>query len=215
MRRSLAAILAAGLVAAAALPAPAGQTVVQFPVIATDLIFFVSSGFSDRPIILFGRPTAFPVILQPVLITRRRVAIVPVALIVLSPDVPFGASILPSVPMSAPPLNAPPSASLPAASAETVANISRAPELYNGRLLSTTGTVSGIGQFVDDWGHLYLMFRLTDGYRAILVVVGGQAPALRSGLTVQVTGIFYSEAATSTGGRTEGVLEALTVTGVP
>lgn len=214
MRRFLAAVLAAGLVAAAALPAPAGQTVVQFPVMAPDLIFFVSSGFSAQPIILFGRPTAFPVILQPVLITRRRAAIVPVALVVLSPEVPFGASILPSVPMSAPPLNAAPSSSLPAASAETVANIARAPELYNQRLLSTTGTASGVGQFVDDRGHPYLMFRLTDGYRAILVVVGGQAPALRGGLPVQVTGIFYSEAATSRG-RTEGVLEALAVTGVP
>lgn len=214
MRRTLAVVLAVGLVAAAAVPAPAGQTVVQFPVIATDLIFFVSSGFSAQPIILFGRPTAFPVIMQPVLISRRRAAIVPVAVVVLSPDVPFGASILPSVPMSAPPLNAPPISSLPAASADTVGNISRAPELYNERLLSTTGTVSGIGQFVDDWGHPYLLFRLTDGYRAILVLVGGQAPALRSGLPVQVTGIFYSEAATSQG-RAEGVLEALTVTGVP
>lgn len=214
MRRFLATVLTAGFVAAAAVPAPAGQTVVQFPVMVTDLIFFVSSGFSAQPIILFGRPTVFPVILQPVLISRRRAAIVPVAVIVLSPAVPFGASILPSVPMSAPPLYAPAASSLPAASAETVANIARAPELYNQRLLSTTGTVSGIGQFVDDWGHAYLMFRLTDGYRAILVVVGGQAPALRGGLPVQVTGIFYSEAATSRG-RTEGVLEALTVTGVP
>ncbi|HKX17001.1 MAG TPA: hypothetical protein VJT33_03195 [bacterium] len=214
MRRSLAAILAAGLIAAAALPAPAAQTVVQFPVVAPDLIFFVASGFSAQPIILFGRPTVFPVILQPVLIRRRRAAIVPVALVVLSAEVPFGVSILPSVPMSAPPLYAPPTSSLPAASADTVGNIARAPELYNERLLSTTGTVSALGQFVDDWGHPYLMFRLTDGYRAILVLVGGQAPALRGGEPVQVTGLFYSEAATSRG-RSEGILEALTVTGVP
>jgi hypothetical protein len=97
-------------------------------------------------------------------------------------------------------------------SAETVDNIARAPELYDGRLLSVTGTISDLGTIVDDWGQQYLVFRLMDGYRSIVVLVGGQAADLRTGLRVQVTGVFYGEAVAS-GARLIGVLRAFEITG--
>jgi hypothetical protein len=68
----------------------------------------------------------------------------------------------------------PPTAAVPAP--ETVDNIARAPELYDGRLLSVTGTISALGTIVDDWGHQYLMFRLVDGCRSITALVEDRQP---------------------------------------
>ena len=217
MLRRLLAVTVIGIVLAAALPAPAGGMVLQFPLFTDGLIFFVTSGFSDHSIMLFGRPTAFPLIIQPILLVRRKVFAAPTAVVFLSPSVPYGAPMLPSVPMTAPAMGSADysaAANLPPAAAETVDNIARAPELYNQRLLNVTGTVAGLQEFVDGWGHPYLMFRLVDGYRSIIVLVGGQAANLQSGLRVQVSGVFFSEIASS-GGRLTGVLQALAVTGPP
>jgi hypothetical protein len=197
---------------AVATPAPAGGMVVQFPLVTSGLIFFVTSGFTDQPVLLFGRPTAFPVIIQPILIVRQHAFIAPTAVVVLSPAVPVGAPMVPVAPMTAPGVYAAPDAA--AAARESVDNIARAPELYNAHLLGAAGTVSGLEPFVDEWGHPYLMFRLTDTWRSILVLVGGQAPNLRNGLRVQVTGVFYSEVPLP-GGRRAGVLQALAVTESP
>jgi hypothetical protein len=217
MLRRLLSVAVIGVVLAAASPAPAGGMVLQFPLITDGLIFFVTSGFSDHPIMLFGRPTAFPLIIQPILLVRRKVFAAPTAIVFLSPSVPYGAPILPSVPMTAPAVNSADysaAADMPPAAPETVDNIARAPELYNERLLNVTGTVAGLEEFVDGWGHPYLMFRLVDGYRSIIVFVGGQAANLQNGLRVQVSGVFYSEVASS-GGQLSGVLQALAVTGPP
>jgi hypothetical protein len=214
MLRRLLAVAVMGFVLAAASPAPAGGTVLQFPLFINGLIFFVTSGFSDHPIMLFGRPTAFPVIIQPILLVRQNVFVAPTAIVFLSPMVPFGAPIVPSVPMTAPTVDSAAAANMPPAAVETVDNIARAPELYDERLVSVTGVISGLGTFVDNWGHLYQMFQLVDGYRSIIVLIGGQAANLRSGLRVQVTGVFFSEVASS-GGRMTGVLQALAVTGPP
>jgi hypothetical protein len=218
MYRRLLAVAVIGVVLAVASPASAGGTVLQFPLFTNGLIFFVTSGFSDHPIMLFGRPTAFPLIIQPILLVRQKVFAAPTAVVFLSPLVPLGAPILPSVPMTAPAVDSADysvaAADTPTAATETVDNIARAPELYDRRLLKVTGTVSGLEAFVDGWGHPYLMFRLVDGYRPIIVLVGGQAANLRSGLRVQVSGVFFSEIASS-GGRLTGVLQALAVTGPP
>jgi len=217
MFRRLLAVTVIGIVLAAASPAPAGGMVLQFPLITNGLIFFVTSGFSDHPIMLFGRPTSFPLIIQPILLVRKKVFAAPTAIVFLSPSVPYGAPILPSVPMTAPAVDSTDYsavADMPPAAAETVDNIARAPELYDERLVSVTGVISGLGTFVDNWGHLYLMFRLVDGYRSIIVLVGGQAANLRTGLRVQVTGVFYSEVVSSEG-RATGVLQTLAITGPP
>lgn len=214
MLRRLLAVTVIGVVLAAASPARAGGTVLQFSLFTNGLIFFVTSGFSDHPIMLFGRPTAFPVIIQPILLVRQNVLVAPTAVVFLSPMVPFGAPIVPSMPMTAPAVDSAAAANIPAAAVETVDNIARAPELYNARLVSVTGVISSLGAFVDAWGHQYLMFRLVDGYRSIIVLVGGQAANLRTGLRVQVTGVFYSEVVSSEG-RATGVLQTLAITGPP
>lgn len=218
MARRLLAVVAIALVLAAAVPAKAGgtaaATVMQFPVLTSDLIFFVTSGFSDHPIMLFGRPTAFPLIIQPIVVVRQRVVVAPTAVVFLSPAVPVGAPILPSVRMTAPSVYSAAAANAPQAAVESVDNLARAPELYDERLVSVTGAISGLDTFVDDSGHQYLKFRLSNGWRSVIVLVGGQAPDLRNGLRVQVTGVFYSEVL-SANGRPEGVLQALAVTGAP
>lgn len=214
MSRRLFAVTAVALVMAVAIPAHAGGTVVQFPLFATDLIFFVTSGFSDHPIMLFGRPTAFPLIIQPIVIVRQKVVVAPTAVVFVSPAVLAGTPILPSLRMTAPSVYSASAANAPSAAVESVDNLARAPELYNERLVSVTGAISGLDAFVDDSGHQYLKFRLTDGWRSVIVLVGGQAPDLRDGLRVQVTGVFYSEVLTSNG-RPAGVLQALAVTGAP
>src|SRR5579863_8451048 len=77
MLRRLLAVTVIGIVLAAASPAPAGGMVLQFPLITNGLIFFVTSGFSDHPIMLFGRPTTFPLIIQPILLVRKKVFAAP------------------------------------------------------------------------------------------------------------------------------------------
>src|SRR5215472_6860203 len=115
MTRGLLAVAAMALVMAVALPAQAGTTVMQFPLFAGDLIFFVTSGFSDRPILLFGRPTAFPLIIQPIVLVRQKVFVAPTAVVFLSPAVPIGAPILPPVRMTAPSVYSPSDANAPPA----------------------------------------------------------------------------------------------------
>jgi hypothetical protein len=144
MLRRLLAVAVIGVVLAAASPARADGTVLQFPLFTNGLIFFVTSGFSDHPIMLFGRPTAFPVIIQPILLVRQRVLVAPTAVVFLSPMVPFGAPIVPSMPMTAPAVDSAAAANIPAATVETVDNIARAPELYDERLVSVTSIIGAI-----------------------------------------------------------------------
>jgi len=217
-RRGPRALLAAGilgLVLAGASPAPAGGTIMQFPLFTSGVIFFITSGFSAQPIIFLGRSTIFGVIIQPVIVVRPAVFIASTAIVVLSPVVPFGTSILPLTPMSAPQVDV--AAGLTAytpASVESVGNIARAPELFNQHVLSVTGTISQLESFVDGSGHPFMFFRFTSDWRSISVLVGGQAAGLRNGLTVQVTGVFYSTRVVPDGWPS-GVLQALAVTGLP
>jgi hypothetical protein len=101
-----------------------------------------------------------------------------------------------------------------AAAAETVDNITRAPELYDERLVSVTGAVSDVGTFVDLAGRQFLLFRLVDGYRSINVLIEGQAADLRPGLRVQVTGVFHSAVIAAPDGQ-PGVLQALAIADPP
>ncbi|HEV2358217.1 MAG TPA: hypothetical protein VGZ23_11495 [bacterium] len=196
-------------------PAPAGAAVVQVQLFTSAVIFFVTSGLSAQPIFLFGRPTLFPVIIQPVIVVRPAVFIAPRAVVVLSPAVPFIAPLLPSIPISAPIVDvADPPANMPPPAVESVGNVARAPELYNRRVLSVTGTISRLEEFVDERGHPYMLFQFTNDWRSISVLVGGQASKLRNGLRVQATGVFYG-AGVVPDGWPSGVLQALAVTGVP
>lgn len=216
--RALMAAAILGLVLAVAgfpSPAPAGGTVVQIPLLTSGVIFFVVSGFSAQPIFLFGRPTLFPVIIQPVVIVRPAVFVAPTAVVVLSPTVPLGVPLFPSMPLSAPAVDvADPPVNMPPAAVESVGDVARAPELFDRRVLSVTGTISRLEGFVDGQGHPYMFFQFTNDWRSISVLVGGQASTLKNGLRVQATGVFYG-AGSVPDGWPSGVLQALAVTGVP
>jgi hypothetical protein len=106
-----------------------------------------------------------------------------------------------------------------AAATETVDNIARAPELYDEHVVSVTGAISDVGTFVDDAGQQFLLFRLADGYRSIIVLVGAQAADLRPGRRVQVTGVFHSgvflSAVIASPDGQPGVLQALAIADPP
>jgi hypothetical protein len=219
MRRGSARVLVAagvlGFLLAGASPGSAGLAVVRFPVFTAAPIFFATAGFSVFPVSVFGFSTVSRVIIQPVIIVRPTVFVAPTRVVVLSPIIPLSGSILPLAPMLAPAVHSvvDPPVGMPPVSVETVANIVRAPGLFDRRVLGVAGTVSHLEAFADSRGHPCMFFRLEEEQRSVSVLMGGQVN-LRDGLPVQVTGAFFSSAG-APNGWPPNVIQALVVSGTP